>query len=32
VQRRNREWLRRDGYQVTTSVADVAGRITHRRV
>ncbi len=32
VQRRNREWLRRDGYQVTTSVADVAARITHRRV
>ena len=31
VQRRNREWLRRDGYQVTTSVADVAARITHRR-
>jgi dethiobiotin synthetase len=31
VQRRNREWLRRDGYQVTTSPADVAARITHRR-
>ncbi len=31
VQRRNREWLRRDGYQVTTSAADVAARITHRR-
>ena len=31
VQRRNREWLRRDGYQVTTSVADVASRLTHRR-
>jgi len=31
VQRRNREWLRRDGYQVTTSVADVAARLTHRR-
>ena len=31
LQRRNREWLRRDGYQVTTSVADVAARITHRR-
>lgn len=32
LHRRNREWLRRDGYQVTTSVADVAARITHRRV
>ncbi len=31
VHRRNREWLRRDGYQVTSSVADVAARITHRR-
>ena len=31
VQRRNREWLRRDGYQVTTAVADVAARITHAR-
>ena len=31
VQRRNREWLLRDGYQVTTSVADAAARITHRR-
>ncbi len=31
VQRRNREWLRRDGYQVTTAVADVAARITRRR-
>ncbi len=31
VQRRNRDWLRRDGYQVTTSVADVAARISHRR-
>ena len=31
VQRRNRDWLRRDGYQVTTSVADVAARIAHRR-
>jgi dethiobiotin synthetase len=32
VQRRNREWLRRDGYQVTTSVADLAATITHRRL
>jgi dethiobiotin synthetase len=32
VQRRNREWLLRDGYQVATSVAEVAARITHRRV
>ncbi len=32
LQRRNREWLRRDGYQVSTSVADVAARITHRRL
>jgi len=31
VQRRNREWLRRDGYQVTTSIEDVAARLTHRR-
>ena len=31
VQRRNREWLLRDGYQVTTSLADVAARLTHRR-
>ena len=31
VQRRNRDWLRRDGYQVTTAVADVAARISHRR-
>jgi dethiobiotin synthetase len=31
VQRRNREWLRRDGYQVTTAVDDVAARLTHRR-
>ncbi|MEA2715723.1 MAG: dethiobiotin synthetase [Actinomycetota bacterium] len=31
LQRRNREWLRRDGYQVVTSPADVAARITHRR-
>jgi len=31
VQRRNRDWLHRDGYQVATSVADVAARITHRR-
>ncbi|HEX7277648.1 MAG TPA: dethiobiotin synthase, partial [Acidimicrobiales bacterium] len=32
LQRRNREWLRRDGYQVTTSVVDAAARITHRRL
>jgi len=31
MQRRNADWLRRDGYQVTTSVAAVATRITHRR-
>lgn len=32
LQRRNREWLRRDGYQVTTTVEDVAAHITHRRL
>ncbi len=32
LQRRNREWLRRDGYQVTTSPADLAALITHRRL
>jgi len=31
IQRRNREWLRRDGYQVTTSIDEVVARITHRR-